>query len=143
MGRQLRDFLPRPKEQLLGPTWKLLARQREQALAERYAKLKERLTQNTKALEPLQSGQRVVIQNQIGNFPRRWDRTGTILEPNGFDQYKVVTDGSRRITLRNRKFLRRIQTPEKKSLMIGVPNQETTAPDNSQQILPARTFFVE
>ena len=148
MGRQLRDFLPRPKELLMGPTWQRLAEQREQALAERCAKLKERLTQNTKTLEPLHSGEWVVIQNQVRNFPRRWDKTGTVLEPNGFDQYRVVTDGSRRITLRNRKFLRKIQTPEERSIAIGSPRSEETeqvgkVQHDGHQEGPAETPWIE
>ena len=148
MGRQLRDFLPRAKEQLIGPAWQLLAQQREQALAERGAKLKERLTQNTKTLKPLHSGERVAIQNQVGNFPRRWDRTGTILEPNGFDQYKVVTDGSRKITLRNRKFLRKIQTPERRSMTMEFPSPELAPPseddrDNGYQDIQVEAPRVE
>ena len=69
----------------------------------------------TKSLPWLVTGEQVVIQNQTGNYPRRWDKTGTILEPKGFDQYRVITDGSRRITLRNRRFLRKIVTPEERA----------------------------
>ena len=114
INRQLRDFIPTHRAQLVGPTWNRLARQREEALAIWGAKLKERLQQQTRTLPPLVTGERVVIQNQTGNYPRRWDKTGTILEPKGFDQYSVVTDGSRRITLRNRRYLRRIAIPEER-----------------------------
>ena len=58
-----RDIGRSPAEMLMGRQ-----QQREEALAERSAKLKERLGQNTKLLEPLQSGARVVIQNQVGNY---------------------------------------------------------------------------
>ena len=40
MGRQLRDFLPKSKDQLIGKTWSELASQRETAQAVRGAKLK-------------------------------------------------------------------------------------------------------
>ena len=46
------------------------------------------------------------IQNQIGLHPKRWDKTGSIVEVKQYDQYVVSVDGSRRVTLRNRKFLR-------------------------------------
>ena len=115
MNRQLRDFMPKHRTQLIGPVWERLARQREEALAVRGAKLKERLQQQTKSLLSLVTGERVVIQNQTGNYPRRWDKIGTILEPKGFDQYRVITDGSRRITLRNIRFLRKIVTPEERA----------------------------
>ena len=54
-------------------------------------------------------GDTLAIQNQMGNFPRRWDKTGVIIKFNGYDQYEIRVHGSRRITLRNRKFLRKIQ----------------------------------
>ena len=49
---------------------------------------------------------KVFIQNQTGNKPRRWDKTGTVVECKDFDQYLDKVDGSGRVTLRNRKFLR-------------------------------------
>ena len=42
----------------------------------------------------------------MGNYPRKWDKTGTVVEVRQFDQYFVKVDGSGRVTLRNRKFLR-------------------------------------
>ena len=49
------------------------------------------------------------IQNQIGNAPRKWDKTGVVVEVRQHNQYLVKTDGSNRVTLRNRKFLRRFE----------------------------------
>ena len=48
------------------------------------------------------------IQNQTCPHPNKWDKTGVIIEVHQFDQYMYVVrvDGSDRITLRNRKFLR-------------------------------------
>jgi hypothetical protein len=45
-------------------------------------------------------------QNQTGNHPLRWDKRGTIIKCEGFDQYQVMIDGSRRLTRRNRRYLR-------------------------------------
>ena len=59
---------------------------------------------------------KVFVQNQVGNKPRRWDKTGTIVECKDFDQYLVKMDGSGRLTLRNRKFLRK-RTPLQKREM--------------------------
>ena len=67
----------------------------------------ERLTEHTVRLQPLKVGDRVFIQNQTGNHPLRWDRTGLVIEVKQFDQYAVKVDGSGRVTLRNRKFLRK------------------------------------
>ena len=47
------------------------------------------------------------IQNQIGHYPLKWDKTGVIIEFPQFDQYVVTVDGSGRVTLHNRKFLRK------------------------------------
>ena len=67
----------------------------------------ERLTEHTVRLQPLKVGDRVFFQNQTGNHPLRWDRTGSVIEVKQFDQYAVKVDGSGRFTLRNRKFLRK------------------------------------
>ena len=47
-----------------------------------------------------------MVQNQSGNHPVRWDKRGKVIMCEGFDQYKVMIDGSRRLTKRNRKYLR-------------------------------------
>lgn len=46
------------------------------------------------------------IQNQFGNHPTKWDKTGVVVEVRQYDQYVVRMDGSGRMTLLNRKFLR-------------------------------------
>jgi len=67
----------------------------------------ERLSEHTHRLPPLSVGDHVRLQNQVGPFPRKWDKTGVVIEVCQFDQYVVRIDGSRRVTLRNRKFLRK------------------------------------
>jgi len=67
----------------------------------------ERWSEHTRRLPPLQVGDQVRIQNQIGPHPTKWDKTGTVVEVRQFDQYVLRVDGSGRVTLRNRKFLRR------------------------------------
>ena len=47
------------------------------------------------------------VQNQTGPHPDKWDKTGRIVEVRQHDQYAIKIDGSGRITLRNRKFLRK------------------------------------
>ena len=47
------------------------------------------------------------IQNQFGSEPLKWDKTGIVVEVKQHDQYVIRIDGSRRVTLCNRKFLRR------------------------------------
>ena len=68
----------------------------------------ERLNEHTKKLAPLMVRDCVVVQNQVGNFPGKWDKTGMVVEKRNFDRYLVKLDGSGRCSLRNRKFLRKI-----------------------------------
>ena len=108
-GRPLRDHLPslpihyRPREE-----WTLTRERRELALAQRYAKQEKLLNEHTKALPPLKQGDMVAIQNQHCPRPKKWDRTGLIVETLPHLQYRVRVHGSGRITLRNRQFLKKI-----------------------------------
>lgn len=70
-------------------------------------KAAERLTEHTKRLPPLVVGDHVRIQNQTDPHPTKWDKTGLIIEIHQFDQYVVRVDGSGRLSIRNRKFLRK------------------------------------
>ena len=54
-------------------------------------------------------GDRVLVQNQSGTKPKRWDRSGVVVEVKPHGQHLVRVDGSRRVTLRNRQFLRRVE----------------------------------
>ena len=96
----------------MGEMWTDLADARETALARRGIKAEAQWSEHTRALAPLQVGDSVLIQNQLGNHPLRWDKRGTVMKCEGNDQYMVMVDGSRRITRRNRKFLRQF-TPFK------------------------------
>lgn len=115
LGRQLRDFLPiKPSPPLashkdLSELWRKVADWRELALAPRAAKAHERLQAGTKELQPLDEGDCVLIQNQEGNHPKRWDKRGRVIEVLPNRQYKVMVFGSRRLTLRNRRFLRKFK----------------------------------
>ena len=48
------------------------------------------------------------MQNQTGKSPRAWDKTGKVLEVLDYNSYLVKIDGSRHVTKRNRRFLRKI-----------------------------------
>ena len=67
-------------------------------------------------LHPFEVVMKVFIQNQVGHKPRRWDKTGVIVECKDFDQYVVKVDGTGRLTLRNRKFLRKLMPIQKKTV---------------------------
>ncbi len=66
----------------------------------------ESLKAHTRPLCSLALGEKVFIQNQQGNHPTKWDRSGTVVELLNHDQYRIKVDGSGRLTLRNRRFLR-------------------------------------
>ena len=106
-GRQLRDFLPcSPGRYNPRPEWRLSAEQRELAHAKRHIKTEEKMTKGSKMLPPLTVGESVAIQDQSGNTPRRWSKTGKVLESLGHDSYLIKVDGASRTTQRNRQFLR-------------------------------------
>ena len=106
-GRSVKDFIPiLPGHYKPHDTWKETLKQRESALRNRHMKIAERLTEHTQCLPPLCVGDFVRIQNQTGRHPLKWDRTGRVIEVRQYDQYAIRVDGSGRITMRNRKFLR-------------------------------------
>ena len=75
----------------------------------RYAKTIETLKEHSRLLQPLCIGDTVFIQNQCGLYPKKWDKTGSVVEVKKNDQYVVKVDGSGRLTLRNRRFLRKYE----------------------------------
>ena len=108
-GRTLRDHLPTPKECLQQrKEWIILKADREKALATKYCSIKEDLERHSHQLPPLEVGAVVQVQNQRGKDPLRWDSSGIVVETLGNQQYSVKMDGSGRVSLRNRKFLRKI-----------------------------------
>lgn len=127
-GRQLRDFTPvvpgeyRPRDE-----WRQTMQRREDALSKRHIKCSERLTEHTKHLPPLKVGDTVLIQNQVGNQPLKWGKTGVVVEVRQYNQYVVKVDGSGRATLRNRKFLRQF-TPYQHAIQpfLTPPNMPVT-----------------
>ena len=101
-GRPVRDHLPL-KDLQLHERWKHLADKREEAIAKKPTDSPDSIP-----LRPLAIGDSVQIQNQRGNKPTKWDNTGRITESLPNRQYRIVVDGSRRTTLRNRRFLKPI-----------------------------------
>ena len=117
-GRPLRDHLPR-FERKLRSEWERIADSREVALAKRTV---IRVPTAGRELQPLKIGDCVQIQNQTGNNPTKWDSTGVITGVLPHRQYQVVKDGSRRITLRNRRFLKKIMPISRKEYMAAEYN---------------------
>ena len=107
-GRMIRDFIPViPGKYLPHDTWRDTLRAREDAFRKRHIKTHDYWSEHTRQLPALAVGDYVRIQNQTGQHPNKWDRTGTVVEVKQHDQYQVKVDGSGRVTLRNRRFLRK------------------------------------
>ena len=69
------------------------------------------MSEHTKELPKLKAGDVVLIQNQKGTSKqtKRWDRSGVALEVSKFDKYVVRVEGTGRIKMRNRRFLRKAE----------------------------------
>ncbi len=106
--RPIQDLIPIPHLGYIpSSTWQKHRDHREATLAHRHRLGEERWTRNTRPLPPLHIGDYVLVQNQRGPHPTKWDLTGIVLEVAPYDQYRVKIDGSGRLSLRNRKFLRK------------------------------------
>ena len=79
--------------------------QREVAMVKRRTRMGAELAEDTKIHTLLKLGQAVLVQNQEGNTPLRWDKTGVVVEVKAYDQNVIKRDGSGNLSLRNRKFL--------------------------------------
>ena len=88
------------------PTWRQAWSLKERAMKCRMIRNCERLDEHTRPLTPLHIGDQVLIQNQRGPHPTKWDKSGMIVDAKPYDQYLVKVDGSGRLTTRNRRFLR-------------------------------------
>ena len=112
-GRALRDFLPAsPGRYVPRAEWRLTATNREIAHAKRHVRTEESLGARSRKLPDLSVGDTVSVQDQVGHTPRRWSKTGTVVEISGHDAYLVKMDGSNRLSKQNRQFLHRL-TPFK------------------------------
>lgn len=148
-GRKLKDALPYIRKhpviffnQQMSNQWTEMWEQKETALRTRYVKTMENLGKHSRKLPPLSVGDHVFIQNQQGQFPIRWDRTGVIVEVKEFDQYLIKVDGTGRITLRNRRYLRCYDPPAQRTKRcdpynvitdIEKPPMVTTSPSRDHQ----------
>ena len=89
--------------------WREAWQQKEEALRQRFHHAAEERNLKSRCLPSLHVGDRCYIQNQTGNNPKRWDRSGTIVELHGHDSYTVKVDGTGRLTRRNRRYLRQFK----------------------------------
>ncbi len=147
LGRPLRDSLPLISKDVMmfnndqfHSQWKGAWEAKEEALKARYVKTLETLGEHSRPLAPLRHGDHVMIQNQSGRFPKRWDKSGVIVEVRNNDQYVIKVSGSGRLTLRNRRFLRlytlhshTVTTP---ITTYAVPQEEPRNPESLPAMMP-------
>ena len=136
-GCPIRDFIPiHPGRYRPHPTWRETLLSREEALRNRHMKDSERLSEHTVNLPPLKVGDYVRIQNQVGPHPTKWDKTGIVIEVRQFHQYVVRVDGSGRVTLRNRRFLRKYTPVVERRPVISLPSLPRTPAGDPQPAAP-------
>ena len=110
-GRELRDHLPaviskyQPRQE-----WRLEADLRARALARRHARMETWLKHGARPLPPLAIGDMVAVQDQSqsNGKPGRWTKSGIVVETLPHEAYMVKIHGSRQLTQRNRRFLRKL-----------------------------------
>ena len=109
-GRNIKDHIPaHPEHYTVCKEWKDMADMREDSAMVRHYKKVEDLTRGSKKLSPLIPGDQVYLQDQTGRTPKRWNKSGIILEVQPHDSYLVKVDGSKKVTKRNRQFLRKFE----------------------------------
>ena len=144
LGRPLRDTLPYINKDSMvfnnpnvHPQWRDAWAAKEDALKTRYVKTLETLQEHSRPLPPLRQGEAVIVQNQTGHSPKKWDRSGIVVETKNNDQYVIKMSGSGRLTLRNRRFLRKCTLPTGTSKSMSPTPQplspEVTAESRVQQ----------
>ena len=97
-GRPIRDSLSfvnrleKFSNQYVRPIWREAWAAKENALRTRFAKSAETLNEHARPLPKLKVGDKCFIQNQSGNQPTKWERTGSVVEIGDHDQYIRSTD---------------------------------------------------
>ena len=80
-GRPLRDQIPCiPYKYAAYPDWCMSQELRERMMAKSREVDGEKFARDTRNLRALQIGKPVVLQNQSGRNPTKWDKTGVVVE---------------------------------------------------------------
>ena len=106
----------------------------KKSLSQRNARLIEKYNRTAHTLRPLLKGQIVSIQCKNNG---RWSTTGQIIETLPHNQYRIRVDGPGRITLRNRRFLRKLETPVTPHPILSPFNGTPILEGNSESKSPA------
>ena len=126
--RQIRDTLYKPH-----PEWVAAAQYHDQLLHHQYSKIVERYSRHTHNLSSLQTGDTVAIQSPLKH---QWNTTGKVNTALPNHQYRIRVDGLRRITLRNRCFLRKCKLKTAPKPIPSARNTATTPTINTPLLHP-------
>ena len=132
LHRQLKDSIPsNPKRLQLHREWIISAEEREKAYAKRDKALETTYNEHSHPLPPLKIQTPVRIQEHSS-----WMKTGRVVEVLPNRQYQIRIDGSGRLSLRNRRFIKPIHTgvsaPEKHPLP-SFPIPSALSEENSKK----------
>ena len=111
-GRPLRDnltFIHRLRKystRSMSGFWRKAWSSKERALCSRFSRNSSDVDQRSRPLSPLHVGEKCLLQNGHGNHPKKWGLSGEIMEVLPHHKYLIQVDGSRRLTTRNRKFIK-------------------------------------
>ena len=121
--RALRDFIPSLKHKYEpAKDWVVTQEYRERTLACKREADAEKWSKKTRDYDIIEVDTPVILQNQTGNNPTKWDKTGVVLENKPHSKVVIRVDGSRRVTTRNRKFVRKL-IPDKRTVATPTPAQ--------------------
>jgi hypothetical protein len=136
-GRQMRDFIPSLTYKYEpAKDWAIRQEHRERTLANKREMDHQRWSHRTKNLEELEVGTTVAIQNQTGPNPTKWDKTGIIIENKPNSKVMIKVDGSRCVTLRNRRFVRPMETTLRTTTRQAPARRKPATPPTTRQEQP-------
>ena len=145
-GRSIRDKIPVPPgtslfdNQMVAPVWQRTWQAREEALRLRFAKQADDSRHGTRDLGRLNVRSSVRLQNLCGNHPKKWDRSGQVVEILPHDQYLVRMHGSGRVVRRNRRHLRQVVTLPETTMIAAQPPPTPIAPLPAPHAAPTPTM---
>jgi hypothetical protein len=96
----------------------------------------QRWSHRTKAIDDLEVGTAVAIQNQTGSNLTKWYKTGIVIENKPNSKVMIRVDGSRRITMRNRRFVRPMEPLLRNATRSEPARRRTTQRPQIRQELP-------
>ena len=134
LHRQLRDKIPsHPSHYKPHADWLIAAEQRAESHQKRNQVIVDKHNLKARELLPLPVGSEVIIQGK----DKKWNRQGRIVETLPFRQYRIHLAGSGRVTLQNRRFLKRCHTSSPPGCIAPQPSIQVTPSSSLAPLEPA------